>query len=120
MLNLILRIFPGMSVRVPVSNVSMIDLTVTFERPCASLAEMLASLKAGAKEDELRGVLQVCDTELVSSDFLGRTETAIVDSNACFLLNDKMAKVVAWYDNETAYSSKALDLARYMHSVDSA
>jgi glyceraldehyde 3-phosphate dehydrogenase len=96
----------------------MIDLTVAFDRPCASLDDLLNSLRAGSKQQELRGVLQVCDTELVSSDFLGRTETAIVDSHACFLLNEKMAKVVAWYDNETAYSSKALDLARHMHSVD--
>lgn len=98
----------------------MIDLTVTFDRPCVSLNSLLETLRSGAKEEELQGVLHVCDTELVSSDFLGRTETAIVDSHACFLLNDKMAKVVAWYDNETAYSSKALDLAKYMHSEDSA
>ncbi|KAJ9091482.1 hypothetical protein QFC20_007622 [Naganishia adeliensis] len=110
--------FHGMSVRVPVSNVSMIDLTVTLSRPCSTLPTLLDALRAASKTPELRGVVHVCEKELVSSDFLGRTETAIVDANACFLLNERMAKVVAWYDNETAYSSKALDMARWMHVVD--
>lgn len=108
----------GMSVRVPVSNVSMIDLTVTLSRPCSTLPTLLDALRAASKTPELGGVVHVCEKELVSSDFLGRTETAIVDANACYLLNERMAKVVAWYDNETAYSSKALDMARWMHVVD--
>ena len=107
-----------MSVRVPVSNVSMIDLTVTLTNPCDSLSTLLSTLREASLSRDLRGVLHVCEKELVSSDFLGRTETAIVDAHACHLLGARTAKVVAWYDNETAYSSKALDMARWMNVID--
>lgn len=106
-----------MSVRVPVSNVSMIDLTVLFSRSCGDLENLLSVLEE-ASQKELAGVITVNKDELVSCDFLGSLETAIVDANATILLNDRMAKVVAWYDNETAYSSKALDLAAHMCRVD--
>jgi glyceraldehyde 3-phosphate dehydrogenase len=71
-----------------------------------------------ASENELKGVLGYTEDQVVSSDFVGDTRSSIFDANAGIALNDTFIKVVAWYDNEMGYSSKLVDFARYMESVD--
>lgn len=115
----------GISVRVPVNNVSMVDLTVTLSTPVNSRDELLAPLREVAngtwvgRHGPLTNVVAVNDDELVSSDFLGWPQSCIVDSAATIMLNSTTAKIIAWYDNELAYSVRLLDLAVYMHHVDS-
>ncbi|KAH2615249.1 hypothetical protein KXV18_004906 [Aspergillus fumigatus] len=106
----------GVSIRVPTPNVSMIDLTVSTEKP-TSLAEVLAVFRRAAK-GELAGVLAVSEEELVSSDYLGNPHSAIIDAPACLELNPQFFKIMAWYDNEWGYSNRLLDLARHVASQE--
>ena len=108
----------GMSMRVPTLDVSVVDLTVTLEKP-ATYEEICAAMKA-ASEGELKGVLGYTDEQVVSSDFIGDSRTSIFDAGAGIALNDKFVKVVSWYDNECGYANKMVELACYMNSVDKA
>jgi glyceraldehyde 3-phosphate dehydrogenase len=99
----------GMSFRVPVADVSVVDLTCELERP-TSYDEICATLR-GAAEGALRGVLRYTDEELVSSDVRGEACTSVFDAKAGIQLDPTFVKLVAWYDNEWAYASKLLDLA---------
>ncbi|KAL7419472.1 hypothetical protein Q5752_006310 [Cryptotrichosporon argae] len=114
--------FTGISVRVPVNNVSMVDLTVRLERPVASVAELLAPVRAASTGlsslGPLSNVLCVVDDELVSHDFLGWQHSCIVDAHATVMLNDRVFKIIAWYDNEFGYACRLLDLVRFIHTVD--
>ncbi|ORY54887.1 hypothetical protein BCR35DRAFT_335715, partial [Leucosporidium creatinivorum] len=116
--------FTGISIRVPVNNVSMVDLTVSLKNPIASKEELLRPLREAAAgtlpnaAGPLSNVIAVNDDELVSSDFIGWSQSCVVDSAATTVLNSTTAKVVCWYDNEWAYSVRILDLIKYMHSVD--
>lgn len=97
--------FTGISVRVPVNNVSMVDLSVTFSKPIASKEELLQPLRDAAEGRTMRrlgpltDVIAVNDEELVSHDFLGWTQSCIVDTAATLMLNSTTAKIIAWYDN---------------------
>lgn len=106
----------GMSLRVPTLDVSVVDLTASLEKP-ASYAEICAVMKAAA-EGPLRGIMAYVDEELVSSDFLGETHTCIFDAKAGISLNEHFVKLVAWYDNEMGYSTKVVELIRYMAAKD--
>ncbi|MET0017704.1 type I glyceraldehyde-3-phosphate dehydrogenase [Oscillibacter sp.] len=106
----------GMSMRVPTLDVSVVDLTVTLEKP-ASYEEICKTMKA-ASEGELKGVLGYTEDPVVSSDFLGDPRTSIFDAEAGIALTDSFVKVISWYDNECGYSNKMVDLIRYMSSVD--
>jgi len=108
--------FHGISIRVPVTNVSLVDLTVTFSTPVASKDELIAPFRAAAarqpglvvsKLPSLKGVLDVCDEKLVSSDFLSTSFSCVIDVDATVMLNDRTAKIVAWYDNEYGFSSRS-------------
>ncbi|KAB2954204.1 type I glyceraldehyde-3-phosphate dehydrogenase [Heliorestis acidaminivorans] len=100
----------GFSMRVPVPNVSVIDLVVDLERK-ANSEEVNTALRAAA-EGELKGILGVCDEPLVSRDFLSDPRSAIVDALSTMSTDNNMVKVVAWYDNEWGYSCRVLDLAK--------
>src|ERR1044071_9466194 len=89
----------GMSFRVPVSDVSVVDLTVRLEKP-ASADAIKAAMKE-ASEGELKGILGYTEDEVVSQDFLGDARTSIFDAKAGISLNDPFAKVVSCYDNES-------------------
>ncbi|HEX2732149.1 MAG TPA: type I glyceraldehyde-3-phosphate dehydrogenase, partial [Polyangiaceae bacterium] len=102
----------GMSFRVPVSDVSVVDLTCQLERS-ASYAEICAAMKRAA-QGPLRGVLGYTEEELVSSDLRGETCTSVFDAKAGIQLDPTFVKLIAWYDNEWGYSSKLLDLAACM------
>jgi len=99
----------GMSFRVPVSDVSVVDLTCELRRE-ATYAGICAAMKE-ASEGSLRGVLGYTDEEVVSSDMRGEACTAVFDARAGIQLDPTFVKVVAWYDNEWGYASKLLDLA---------
>lgn len=100
----------GMSMRVPTSDVSVVDLTVILDKP-ASKDEISAAMKEAA-EGELEGVLAYTDEPLVATDFRNCPNTSIYDANAGISLDDNFAKVVSWYDNEWGYSNKVLEMAR--------
>ncbi len=102
----------GMAFRVPLPNVSVVDLTINLSRP-TNFEEIKAALKS-ASENELKGVLGYTEEAIVSSDIIGDTRTSIFDAEASIALNKNMVKLIAWYDNEWAYSSKVLDLALHM------
>jgi len=102
----------GMSMRIPTLNVSVVDLTCTLAKP-ATYEEVCQAMKA-ASEGELNGILGYTEDLVVSSDFNGDPRTAIFDAKAGIALTDTFVKVVAWYDNEWAYSNKLLDLVLYI------
>ena len=106
----------GISVRVPTTNVSMVDLTVATEKS-TSLPEILEAFET-ASQGSFSGVIAVEKDELVSSDFLGNSCSAVIDAKASKELNDKFFKIIAWYDNEWAYSCRLLDMMRFMASAD--
>ena len=105
----------GMAFRVPVADVSVVDLTAKLARP-ATWDAIKAAMK-NASEGELKGILGYTEDEVVSTDFLGDARTSIFDANAGIALNDTFVKVVSWYDNEWGYSKKLVDLIVYMNSV---
>ena len=107
----------GMSMRVPTLDVSVVDLTVNLAKP-AKYDEICAAMKE-ASEGELKGILGYTDEDVVSSDFLGCPLTSIFDKKAGLSLTDNFVKVVSWYDNETGYANKMVELIAYMFSVDS-
>src|SRR5690606_17061472 len=100
----------GMSFRVPVPNVSVVDLTVRLEKP-ATYEEIKAAYKA-ASEGELKGILGYTEDDVVSEDFRSDPRTSIFDAKAGIALNDNFVKVVSWYDNEWGYSNKLVELAQ--------
>ncbi|RUS65597.1 Glyceraldehyde-3-phosphate dehydrogenase A [Saezia sanguinis] len=102
----------GMSMRVPTSDVSAVDLTVELEKP-ATYAEICAEMKAQS-EGKLKGVLGYTEEKVVSTDFRGEENTSVFDAGAGIALDDTFIKVVAWYDNEWGYSCKCLEMARVM------
>ena len=106
----------GISMRVPVSDVSVVDMTVRLARP-ATIGEVYAEIRR-ASEEEFQGIIEYIDDEIVSTDFLGDTHTCIFDERASIALNERFIKLVAWYDNEIGYASKVVDLVQHMYSVD--
>jgi len=108
----------GMSLRVPTSNVSVVDLTVRIEKG-ASYDEIKKALK-DASEGELKGILEYTEDDVVSSDMNGNPASSIVDAKAGISLNPNFVKLVSWYDNEWGYSRRVLDLIAYIASVDHA
>lgn len=105
----------GMAFRVPVMDVSVVDLTVKLEKS-ATYAEICAAMKH-ASENEMKGILGYTEDLVVSQDFVGDTRTSIFDADAGIALNDNFVKVVSWYDNEMGYSTKIVDLIEYAASV---
>lgn len=104
----------GMAFRVPTADVSVVDLTVKLVKP-TTYEQICAAMKL-ASETNMKGILSYCDEQLVSSDFIGSSFSAIFDKEAGIALNEKFYKIVAWYDNEMGYSCRIVDLIRYMAS----
>jgi len=110
----------GMSFRVPVANVSVVDLTVRLKKP-AKYEEICAKMKEYSEKDislgGMKGILGYTEEEVVSTDFLHDSRTSIFDAKAGIPLSDTFVKVVSWYDNEWGYSVKLLELIEYMNSA---
>lgn len=106
----------GMAFRVPVPNVSCVDLTFRTEK-ATSLDKIHAAMKAAA-EGSMKGVLDYTDEQVVSSDFITWPASSIYDARAGIELNDRFFKVISWYDNEWGYSVRCVDMIKYMASKD--
>ena len=102
----------GLSLRVPTPNVSIVDLVCDVEKE-ATVETVNAAFKEAAN-GALKGILQYCDEPLVSRDFYANPHSAILDAGSTYIVDKTMVKVLAWYDNEWAYSVRMLDLAKYM------
>ena len=107
----------GQAMRVPVSDVSLVDLVVELERPCLP-DSFKNAIQEAAESQAMSGILDYTTDQPVSSDFIGHKSTCIVDFNACQFLNPNFIKVICWYDNEAAYSAKLLDFCIYMVEKD--
>ena len=107
----------GIAYRVPTIDVSVVDLNVMTKK-ATSYEEICEAVHKASEEGELKGVIEYTDDQVVSGDFLGDPCTSIFDANEGIQLNDRFFKLIAYYDNEFGYSSKALELAKYMYSVD--
>jgi glyceraldehyde 3-phosphate dehydrogenase len=102
----------GLSLRVPTSTVSVVDLVVDLKKS-AAVEDLNNALKKAA-DGKLNGILAYCDEPLVSSDFRGNSASSIVDGLSTVVLEGKMAKILSWYDNEWGYSCRVGDLATLM------
>ena len=105
----------GMSMRVPVIDVSAVDLTVNLKKG-ASYDDICAAMKE-ASENEMKGVLGYTEEAVVSSDFIGDARSSIFDKEAGIALTPTFVKVVSWYDNEMGYSNRVLDLIHHMENA---
>lgn len=102
----------GMAMRVPTPNVSVVDLVAELEKD-VTVDELNAAIKASA-EGELKGILQFSDLPLVSTDYNGSTASSTVDGLSTMVMEGNMVKVLSWYDNETGYSNRVVDLADFL------
>jgi len=107
----------GMAFRVPTPDVSVVDLTCRLEKP-ASYDEIKAVVKAASESDAWKGILGYTDELVVSSDFTGDTHSSIFDAQAGISLSNTFVKLVSWYDNEYGYSTRVVDLIKYVASRD--
>ncbi len=105
----------GMSMRVPVADVSVVDLTVKLAKQ-TTYEEIMKVLK-NATETSMKGIMGFTDDDVVSQDFVGETLTSVVDAKAGIGLNSTFFKIVSWYDNEYGYSSKLIDLSVHISSL---
>jgi len=106
----------GMAFRIPIIDVSVIDLTVNL-KSSTNYEEICLAMK-NASENDLKGIMGYTEEDVVSTDFIGDSRTSIFDAGAGIMLNEKFVKVVSWYDNEWGYSSKVVELIQHMNSVD--
>jgi glyceraldehyde 3-phosphate dehydrogenase len=102
----------GMALRVPTSDVPVVDLTVELARG-TSYEQICAAMRA-ASQGAMKGVLAYTQDKVVSTDFRGEACTSVFDAKAGIMLDPTFVKVVAWYDNEWGYSSKVLEMVRVM------
>jgi glyceraldehyde 3-phosphate dehydrogenase len=102
----------GIAIRVPTPDVSFTDLTVVVEKP-VTVQQINDAFKAAA-EGPMSGVLQYEEEELVSSDYIGNSHSCIIDAKSTNVVDGLLLKVSGWYDNEWGYSSRCVDLIRYM------
>ncbi|MGM0440441.1 MAG: type I glyceraldehyde-3-phosphate dehydrogenase [Chlamydiota bacterium] len=106
----------GMAFRVPVPDVSVVDLTVRTSTPTSY--EAICQAMKDASEGAMKGVLAYTDEQVVSSDFIGSHYSSIFDSGAGMAMSDTFFKVVSWYDNEMGYSARIVDFLSYMKSLE--
>ncbi len=108
----------GMALRIPTADVSVVDLTIRLSKD-TSYEEICKAMKR-ASEGEMKGILEYCDEQVVSSDFIGNPSSAIFDKGAGIALNKRFYKIIAWYDNEWGYAARVVDLAAFMASKETA
>ncbi len=106
----------GIALRVPVPTVSLCDFVADLDKEVT--AEQVNQAFKAAADSKLKGILQYCDEELVSSDFRGNQTSCIFDAPSTMVLGGNMVKTLAWYDNEWGYSCRLADLTLYILSKD--
>lgn len=102
----------GMAIRVPTPNVSLVDLTAALRRK-VTVEEVNTAMKR-ASEGRMKGILEYSEEPLVSIDFVNSTYSSTFDAPSTFCIGDDLVKVIAWYDNESGYSARMVDLAVYI------
>jgi glyceraldehyde 3-phosphate dehydrogenase len=102
----------GISMRVPTANVSVVDLAVVVDKK-TSKEEVNAAFKSAA-DGKLKGLLQVSEDQLVSIDFRGNPHSSILDAPYTSVMDGDFVKILSWYDNEWGYSSRCVDLLRFL------
>lgn len=107
----------GMAMRVPTADVSVVDLTIKLKKE-TTLDEISNAIKEYS-ENSMKGIILLCEDEVVSTDFIGDPHSCIFDKKASIALNNKFFKLIAWYDNEWGYSARVVDLLIYMASKES-
>jgi glyceraldehyde 3-phosphate dehydrogenase len=103
----------GIAIRVPTPDVSFTDLAVEVERP-TTVEEVNAAFRRAAEAGPLQGILAYTELELVSSDYIGDPHSCILDAKSTNVVDGTLVKVSGWYDNEWGYSSRCVDLLRFM------
>ena len=103
----------GIAIRVPTPDVSFTDLAVVVEKP-VTVEQVNAAFRKAASEGDLAGFLQYTEEELVSSDYIGNPHSCILDAKSTNVVDGTLLKVSGWYDNEWGYSSRCVDLLKYM------
>tara|TARA_B100000427_G_scaffold147745_1_gene122786 strand:- start:1047 stop:1661 length:615 start_codon:yes stop_codon:yes gene_type:complete len=104
----------GMAFRVPTPSCSVVDLNVVLEKN--TNVKEINDLFKKYSNGELKGILDVTDENLVSIDFLGNTNSSIIDLNSTLEIGENMFKIISWYDNEWGYSHRTIDLIKLMLS----
>lgn len=104
----------GMSIRVPTPNVSLVDLVAEVNQD-ATIEQVNQAMRE-ASQGALKGILAYCDEPLVSKDFNGNLHSSIYDSLSTMVMNKRMVKVLAWYDNELGFSNRMVDLSAFVAS----
>ena len=99
----------GLAIRVPTPNVSIVDLVATIDKSGVTVSDVNDAMKKAA-EGSLKGILDYCDKPLVSIDFNGSAYSSTLDAATTYVM-DNMVKVLSWYDNESGYSHRMVDLA---------
>jgi len=107
----------GMAMRIPILDVSLIDVTVSFENQ-VEFSDLTNMLIETSNTPPLKGILTATNEQVVSSDFIGDPHSCIVDLDACIQLNPTFIKFIAWFDNEIAYVHRLIDLVHYVHDTD--
>ena len=102
----------GMAIRIPTPNVSVVDLTANLKKSVT--VEQINSAMKKAAEGRMKGILQYVDEALVSIDFVNSNYSSCFDALSTFCIGEKMVKVLSWYDNESGYSARMIDLAVFM------
>ncbi|MEI4220375.1 MAG: type I glyceraldehyde-3-phosphate dehydrogenase [Candidatus Dasytiphilus stammeri] len=103
----------GMAFRVPIANVSVVDLTVRLKT--SACYQLICNTIKHASLGDLQGILGYTEDSVVSTDFNGSRLISIFDAKASMSLNNNFVKLISWYDNETGYSHKVLDLIEYIY-----
>ncbi|WP_173361973.1 type I glyceraldehyde-3-phosphate dehydrogenase [Simkania negevensis] len=106
----------GMAFRVPVADVSVVDLTVRLTK--STKYDTICDMMKKEANSTLKGILGYTEEDVVSSDFIGDSHSSIFDRHAGIALSDNFFKLVSWYDNEIGYSHRLLDLITYMASKE--
>ena len=106
----------GMAFRVPVPDVSVVDLTCKLVNP--TTYDDIVNVIKNASKSNLKGILSWTDDQVVSTDIIDNKHSSILDINAGIMLNDTFVKLVSWYDNEWGYSNRLVELIEYMYSID--